>query len=67
MSMRQRVGQQEIERFLIEVGRVHDLVVLLKEAGFDRLETEEVPPARSSSFPGVGFICAFKSAEEENR
>jgi ubiquinone/menaquinone biosynthesis C-methylase UbiE len=47
--------------------RVPDLVALLKEAGFDRLETEEVPPARSSSFPGVGFICAFKSAEEESR
>jgi len=46
--------------------RVHDLVALLKEAGFDRLETEEVPPVRSSSFPGVGFICAFKSAEEES-
>ena len=47
--------------------RVHDLVALLQEAGFDRLETEEVPPARSSSFPGVGFICAFKSAEEGSR
>ena len=47
--------------------RVHDLVALLKEAGFDRLETEEVPPARSSSFPGVGFISAFKSAEEGSR
>jgi ubiquinone/menaquinone biosynthesis C-methylase UbiE len=47
--------------------RVHDLVALLKEAGFERLGTEEVPPARSSSFPGVGFICAFKSAEEESR
>lgn len=47
--------------------RVPDLVALLKEAGFERLEIEEVPPARSSSFPGVGFICAYKSAQEESR
>jgi len=47
--------------------RVPDLVALLKEAGFDRLETEEVPPTRSSSFPGVGFISAFKSTEEGSR
>lgn len=47
--------------------RVPDLVALLKEAGLDHLETEEMPPARSSSFPGVGFICAFKSAEEGSR
>ena len=46
--------------------RVPDLVALLKEAGFDRPETEEVPPARHSSFPGVGYVCAFKSAEEES-
>lgn len=46
--------------------RVQDLVALLKEAGFDLLETEEVPPVRSSSFPGVGFVSASKSGREES-
>jgi ubiquinone/menaquinone biosynthesis C-methylase UbiE len=38
--------------------RLHDLAALVTEAGFERVETEETPPARSSTFPGVGFVHA---------
>jgi SAM-dependent methyltransferase len=41
--------------------RMHDLAALVKEAGFERVETEEMPPARFSAFPGAGFVCAYKS------
>ena len=42
--------------------RVQDTVALLKEAGFATVETEEIQPQDSSSFPGVGFIRAEKSS-----
>lgn len=54
-------------RFHAGGSRVYDLVALLNEAGFDHLETEEVPPARHSSFPGVGFICAFTGPSKADR
>jgi len=41
--------------------RIHDLAALLKEAGFDRLETEEMRPPRFSTFPGAGIVLAHKS------
>ncbi len=47
-------------RFHTSGSRVHDVAALVKEAGFERVETEEMPPARSSTFPGVGFVHAHK-------
>lgn len=40
---------------------IQDLTALLKEAGFHFFKTEEMPPARFSTFPGAGFVCAEKS------
>jgi ubiquinone/menaquinone biosynthesis C-methylase UbiE len=48
-------------RFPAGGSRMHDLAVLLKEAGFDQLETEELRPPRFSAFPGAGIIRAYKS------
>jgi ubiquinone/menaquinone biosynthesis C-methylase UbiE len=48
-------------RFPAGGSRMHDLVALLKEAGFDQLETEELWSLRFSAFPGAGIIRAYKS------
>ncbi len=48
-------------RFPAGGSRMHDLVALLKEAGFDQLETEELRSPRFSAFPGAGMIRAYKS------
>jgi len=48
-------------RFPAGGSRMHDLAALLMEAGFDRLETEELRPPRFSAFPGAGIIRAYKS------
>src|SRR6266852_3227060 len=48
-------------RFPAGGSRMHDLAALLKEAGFDQLETEEIQPPRFSAFPGAGIIRADKS------
>jgi len=54
-------------RFRAGGSSMQDLAALLKEAGFDHLEREEMPPARFSAFPGVSFVCASKSAEEGSK
>jgi ubiquinone/menaquinone biosynthesis C-methylase UbiE len=54
-------------RFHAGGSRMHELEALLKEARFDQLEREEMPPARFSAFPGVGFVCASTSGEEGSR
>ena len=41
--------------------RLEDLVALVQETGFERLEAEEVEPARHSAFPGAGILRAYKS------
>jgi ubiquinone/menaquinone biosynthesis C-methylase UbiE len=40
---------------------IGDLAVLVKEAGFSQVETEEMRPLRFSAFPGAGFVRAHKS------
>jgi len=40
--------------------RLSDLVALVTEAGFAQPETEELPPARFSAFPGAGLVWARK-------
>ncbi|GAC1694248.1 MAG: hypothetical protein PVS3B1_33000 [Ktedonobacteraceae bacterium] len=47
--------------FHAQGSRVHDLTTLVKDAGFDRIETEEMQPLRFSIFPGAGFVWAHKS------
>jgi ubiquinone/menaquinone biosynthesis C-methylase UbiE len=42
--------------------RIHDLAVLIQDAGFVRLETQEIRPRRFSAFPGAGIVCARKSS-----
>ena len=37
-----------------------DLAALVTDAGFSRVETEEMPLPRSSAFPGAGFVTAYK-------
>ena len=53
-----RTGQAA--RFHAGGSRLEDLVALVQNAGFERLETEEVAPARHSAFPGAGILRAYK-------
>lgn len=39
---------------------LRELVTLIIEAGFDSITTEEMQPACFSTFPGAGFILAYK-------
>jgi ubiquinone/menaquinone biosynthesis C-methylase UbiE len=55
----ERAGQAA--RFHAGGSRIQELETLLKEAGFDQLETEELRPPRFSAFPGAGFVRARKS------
>src|SRR6266581_8195991 len=55
----ERAGQ--VARFHAGGSSMQDLAALVKEAGFEHLETEEMRPPRFSAFPGAGFVCAYKS------
>jgi ubiquinone/menaquinone biosynthesis C-methylase UbiE len=55
----ERAGQAA--RFHAGGSRMQDLVALVSDAGFERVETEEMRPPRFSAFPGAGFVCAHKS------
>jgi ubiquinone/menaquinone biosynthesis C-methylase UbiE len=48
-------------RFHAGGSNLQDLVALVREAGFERLETAEVSAPRFSAFPGAGLIRAHKS------
>lgn len=54
----ERAGQAA--RFHAGGSRPHDLTVLVKDAGFSEVETEEMRPPRFSAFPGAGFVRAYK-------
>jgi len=58
---KERAGQAA--RFHAGGSRTHDLAVLVKEAGFSQVETEEMRPSRFSAFPGAGFVLAHKSSD----
>jgi ubiquinone/menaquinone biosynthesis C-methylase UbiE len=47
-------------RFHAGGSRLHDLVALVEEAGFVRVEHEEMQSSRFSAFPGAGFVRAYK-------
>jgi SAM-dependent methyltransferase len=55
----ERAGQAV--RFHAGGSSIQDLVALVSDAGFERVETEEMRPPRFSAFPGAGFVCARKS------
>ena len=52
--------QGQATRFHAGGSRTHDLTVLVSEIGFSQVETEEMQPARFSTFPGAGFVLAHK-------
>lgn len=47
-------------RFHAGGSNMQDLAALVKDAGFSRVETEEMQPPRFSAFPGAGFVKAYK-------
>jgi ubiquinone/menaquinone biosynthesis C-methylase UbiE len=47
-------------RFHAGGSNIQDLSALVKDAGFSQVETEEMQPPRFSTFPGAGFIIAYK-------
>ena len=55
----ERTGQAA--RFHAGGSSMQDLAALVKEAGFEHLEIEEMQPPRFSAFPGAGIVCAYKS------
>jgi ubiquinone/menaquinone biosynthesis C-methylase UbiE len=56
---KERVGQAA--RFHAGGSRIQDLAAMVKDAGFDQLEMEEMRSPRFSAFPGAGFVRAHKS------
>jgi ubiquinone/menaquinone biosynthesis C-methylase UbiE len=50
-------------RFHAGGSRLPDLAALVSEAGFVQVETEEMPQARSSAFPGAGFVWASRKSD----
>ena len=59
MHKKERAGQAA--RFHAGGSHIQDLAAMVKDAGFDQLEMEEMRPPRFSAFPGAGFIRAHKS------
>ncbi len=53
--------QGRAARFHAGGSGMQDLAAMVTDAGFERLETEEMRPARFSAFPGAGFVRAYKS------
>jgi len=56
---KERTGQAA--RFHAGGSRMHDLAAIVSDAGFSRVETEEMRPLHFSAFPGAGFVRAHKS------
>ena len=53
--------QGRAARFHAGGSSMDDLAALIKDAGFEHLETEEMQPPRFSAFPGAGLVRAYKS------
>ena len=49
-------------RFHVGGSSLQGLAALVREAGFEHLDMQEVQPARFSVFPGAGILRAYKSA-----
>jgi ubiquinone/menaquinone biosynthesis C-methylase UbiE len=61
---RKQERQGRVAHFHAGGSSVQDLVALVREAGFEAVETEEMQPLRFSAFPGAGIVCARKSSSE---
>lgn len=59
MPKKERQGRAG--RFHAGGSNLHDLETLVRDAGFEHLETEELRPTRFSAFPGAGVVRAQKS------
>lgn len=59
MHKQERAGRAA--RFHAGGSKMQDLTVLVAAAGFERVETEEMPPVCFSAFPGAGVVYAWKS------
>jgi ubiquinone/menaquinone biosynthesis C-methylase UbiE len=55
----ERTGQAA--RFHAGGSSLHELAALVADAGFTKVETEQMPPPRFSAFPGAGIVRASKS------
>jgi ubiquinone/menaquinone biosynthesis C-methylase UbiE len=58
---RKQERQGQAARFHAGGSSMQDLAALVKDAGFEDLETEEMRPPRFSAFPGAGIVRAHKS------
>ncbi len=58
---RKKERQGRAARFHAGGSSIQDLVALVKDAGFELVETEEMQPPRFSAFPGAGLVLACKS------
>jgi ubiquinone/menaquinone biosynthesis C-methylase UbiE len=61
---RKQERQGQAARFHAGGSSMQDLAALVKDAGFEHLETEEMLPPRFSAFPGAGFIRAQRAADK---
>jgi len=57
---RKQDRQGQAARFHAGGSGLHELAALVKDAGFDQIETEEMRPPRWSAFPGAGIVRAHK-------
>jgi ubiquinone/menaquinone biosynthesis C-methylase UbiE len=57
---RKKEHQGQAAHFHAGGSSIHDLVVMVSEAGFSGVDTQEMRPLRFSAFPGAGFIHAHK-------
>lgn len=58
---RRQERQGQAARFHAGGSSMQDLVAIVSDTSFERVETEEMRPSRFSAFPGAGFVRAFKS------
>ncbi len=62
---RKQERSRHARRFHAGGSSMPDLVDLVSEAGFKRVETEVLRPSRLSTFPGAGFVRAYKSSDND--
>ncbi len=58
---RKKERQGQAARFHAGGSSMQELAVLVKDAGFSQVETEEMRPPRFSAFPGAGLAWAYKT------
>jgi len=59
---RKKERQGRAARFHAGGSNIQDLVAIVSDAGFERVETEEIQPLRFSAFPGAGLLRATSSS-----